>query len=82
MGWKKADQLPEIFMQAIENISPGQITEPIKSDAGFHILKLYSRRGGISETLVQQHNVQHILLIPNVVIDKTHKLKAINKIRV
>ena len=82
MGWKKADQLPEIFMQAIENISPGQITEPIKSDAGFHILKLYSRRGGISENLVQQHNVRHILLIPNEVRDKTQTLEAINKIRV
>jgi peptidyl-prolyl cis-trans isomerase SurA len=81
MGWKKADQLPEIFMQAIENISPGQISEPIKSDAGFHILKLYSRRGGISENLVQQHNVQHILLIPNEVRNKTQTLKAINKIR-
>jgi peptidyl-prolyl cis-trans isomerase SurA len=82
MGWKKADQLPEIFMQAIQNISPGQITEPIKSDAGFHILKLYNRRGGISENLVQQHNVQHILLIPNEVRDKTQTLEAIKQIRV
>ena len=81
MGWKKADQLPEIFMQAIQNISPGQITEPIKSDAGFHILKLYNRRGGISENLVQQHNVQHILLIPNEVRDKTQTLEAIKQIR-
>lgn len=82
MGWKKADQLPEIFIQAIENISPGQVTEPIKSDAGFHILKLYSRRGGISENLVQQHNVQHILLIPNEVRDKAQTLEAIKKIRI
>ncbi|TNE93055.1 MAG: molecular chaperone SurA, partial [Gammaproteobacteria bacterium] len=37
---------------------------PIRSDAGYHILKLYDRRGG-SERIVLQHNVRHILIKPN-----------------
>ena len=81
MGWKKTTQLPKIFINALEEISPGQITEPIKSDAGFHILKLYERRGGISENLVEQHNVQHILLTPNEVRDNQETQKAIEAIR-
>ena len=81
MGWKKTTQLPEIFITAIENISPGQVTEPIRSDAGFHLLKLYGRRGGVSQNLIQQHNVQHILLIPNEIRDDTKTQELIKKIR-
>ena len=81
MGWKKPSQLPELFVAAIENISPGQISEPIRSDAGFHLIKLYNRRGGVSENLVQQHNVQHILLTPNEIRNDKATLALLSKLR-
>ncbi len=81
LGWKKVSQLPDIFIATIENLSPGQISEPIRSAAGFHLLKLYNRRGIALSNLVQQHNVRHILLVPNEIRDDEKTLEAANKIR-
>ena len=81
LGWKKASQLPDIFVSATENLSPGQTSEPIRSAAGFHLLKLYNRRGLASSNLVQQHNVRHILLVPNEIRDDTETLGLANKLR-
>ncbi len=65
LGWRKTAQLPSLFITAIETLSPGQTSEPIRSNAGYHLLKLYERRGGSNTQLVKQHNVRHILLSPN-----------------
>tara|TARA_R110002124_G_scaffold148451_1_gene313957 strand:+ start:2176 stop:3489 length:1314 start_codon:yes stop_codon:yes gene_type:complete len=64
LGWRKTTQLPGIFVSAVDKLSPGEVSMPIRSDAGYHLLKLYDRRGG-GEQLVQQHKVRHILLKPN-----------------
>jgi peptidyl-prolyl cis-trans isomerase SurA len=80
LGWRKATQLPDLFISAIKNLSPGQVSEPIRSDAGYHLLKLYNRRGG-EGAVVQQHNVRHILLSPNEIRSDEETLGAINKLR-
>ena len=64
LGWKKTAQLPSIFVQAVSNLKPGEVSAPIRSDAGLHLLKLYERRGG-GEQLISQSKVRHILIKPN-----------------
>lgn len=64
IGWRKSAQLPGIFATALAAMEPGGISAPIRSDAGFHLLKLYDRRGN-TEELVQQSLVRHILVKPN-----------------
>ncbi|TNE76629.1 MAG: molecular chaperone SurA [Gammaproteobacteria bacterium] len=64
LGWRKTAQLPSIFITAVEKLSPGEVSVPIRSDAGYHILKLYDRRGG-GEKIVLQHHARHILIKPN-----------------
>ena len=80
LGWRKANQLPDLFISAIKNLSPGQVSEPIRSDAGYHLIKLYDRRGG-GGALIQQHNVRHILLAPSEIRSDEETLDAINKLR-
>ncbi len=64
LGWLKTAQLPAHFAAAVEKLQPGQLTEPLRSDAGIHLMKLYERRGaGIQ--LIEQSHVRHILLKPN-----------------
>ena len=79
LGWRKTTQLPSLFITALQDLSPGQISEPIRSDAGYHLLKLYDRRGG--SQLVKQHNVRHILLSPSEIRSDEETLAAINKLR-
>ena len=80
LGWRKTEQLPSLFIAAIENLSPGQISEPIRSDAGYHLLKLYDQRGSVKR-LVVQHKVRHILLTPNEIRNDEETLKEINDLR-
>ena len=82
LGWRKATQLPDLFITAVEDLSPGQVSEPIRSDAGYHLLKLYGRRGGGSGQLVLQHHVRHILLSPSEIRSDEETLDEINKLRV
>jgi peptidyl-prolyl cis-trans isomerase SurA len=64
LGWKKAVQLPALFTRAIDSLKPGEVSDPLRSDAGVHLLKLYERRGG-GEQLIAQNEVRHILLKSN-----------------
>lgn len=63
LGWRRAAQLPSLFAAAIVELAPGQVAEPIRSDAGIHLLKLYERRD--SKQVIEQSQVRHILLQPN-----------------
>ncbi len=64
LGWRKMSQLPPSFDQALNSVEPGQVSQPFRSNAGIHLLKLYERRGG-GQRIVQQHFVRHILIKPN-----------------
>jgi peptidyl-prolyl cis-trans isomerase SurA len=80
LGWRKLAQLPLLFSESLENLEPGQISEPIRSGAGFHLLKLYERKGG-GEELVEQHFARHILLMPNQIRDEQQTIELLENIR-
>lgn len=65
LGWRKAAQLPGLFAQTLDTMTPGEVSPPLRSDAGIHLLILYERRGGGGEQLVEQSEVRHILIKPN-----------------
>src|SRR5690606_24695205 len=46
LGWRKAVQLPPAFVNAVDEVGVGGITPPLRSPAGYHILKLLDKRGG------------------------------------
>jgi len=80
LGWRKMAQLPSLFTEALENMKIGEISQPIRSGAGFHLLKLYDRRGG-GEQLIEQHFSRHILLKPNQVRDQDMTIEQLNELR-
>jgi peptidyl-prolyl cis-trans isomerase SurA len=62
IGPKPADRLPDLFVDAVRPLAVGGVTpEPIRSGAGFHILKLLSR-ADITSASVTQTRARHILL--------------------
>ncbi len=61
LGWRSGTSLPELFLEAVRDASPGSISEPLRSPNGFHILKLNDRRGGVERT-VTDLRVRQILL--------------------
>lgn len=75
LGFRTADRLPELFVQASASLKPGQLLPTvIQSPAGFHVLKLIDRKGAkggspsaASSTsgsiLVIQNEVRHLLIM-------------------
>lgn len=80
LGWRKAMQLPPLFSQALAKLAPGEISPPLQSDAGVHLLKLYERRGG-GEQLIQQTEIRHILIKPNEILTEEGALEKIRQLR-
>ena len=62
IGWRRDDQLPDIFVSALRETSVGGVTEIIESDNGYHLLKLHAKEG--DQQIVTQHFTRHILIQP------------------
>lgn len=60
LGWRKASELPDIFLQAVKNMKPGEVSAPLRSAGGFHIIKLIDKSS--QKHIVQQTHARHILI--------------------
>ena len=64
MGLRPSDRYPALFVDATQSLKVGGLSEVVRSGAGFHILKLVSKRSSQTMT-VTETRVRHILLRPN-----------------
>ena len=64
LGWRKLPAFPELFSNYLKDMEIGELSEPIKSGAGNHMLYLEDKRGPTVK-FEKQWDVRHILLIPN-----------------
>jgi peptidyl-prolyl cis-trans isomerase SurA len=66
LGWRTAERLPNLFVDAIKGLKAGDLAAVVRSPVGFHILKLAGRRdaaeGRLASGPVEQFHVRHILL--------------------
>jgi peptidyl-prolyl cis-trans isomerase SurA len=67
VGWRDPDRLPPIFANELRKLQPGQITPVVRTNVGFHILKLVNQRKledaqKADQAVVQQTHARHILL--------------------
>jgi peptidyl-prolyl cis-trans isomerase SurA len=67
LGWRTPEQLPRLFVDAVLRLRPGEVSEPIRSPSGFHLVKLLEARGGGGgqTVLLTQTRARHILLTGN-----------------
>lgn len=66
LGWRTAERLPTLFLDAVKDLKPGELAPIVRSPGGFHVLKLVGKRSAVASRLatgpVQQTHVRHILL--------------------
>ena len=62
LGWKKASDLPTLFVDALKKIEVGLLTPILRSPNGFHILKLINKKGSSPPLVIEQTHVRHILI--------------------
>ena len=61
IGMRPAARLPDLFVAAVSPLQPGQVSEVVRSGAGFHLLKLLERSDA-GPGRVTQTRARHVLL--------------------
>ena len=66
LGLRSPERYPTLFVDAVRSLQVAGLAGPIRSGAGFHILKLIERRSAdaLPSTITQTH-ARHILLRPS-----------------
>ena len=63
MGVRPADRYPSLFVDAVAPLRIGDVAPLVQSGAGFHILKLVSKRT-VTNATITETRARHILLRP------------------
>ena len=64
LGWRTSAELPSLFAEVVSGLTVGEVAQPVRSGAGFHILKLTDKRGNTVKFL-DQTLARHILVQPS-----------------
>lgn len=85
MGRRPLDRLPALYADAVKKLKPGELSEILRSPAGFHIVKLVEMTGSSAAkapTSLKQTRARHILIKVNEIVSETEarrKLLAIKE---
>ncbi|WP_231949312.1 peptidylprolyl isomerase [Herminiimonas arsenitoxidans] len=93
LGWRTAERLPQLFVDATANLQEGQIAPLVKSGNGFHIIKLLGKRtqsvmrgaaqdhGAAAPAAVKQTHVSHILIKVNQVVSAAEARRKLTELK-
>lgn len=86
LGWRSPSRLPQLFVEAVDKLSDGQIAPLVRSANGFHVLKLVGRRsiGGTKQSassLVQQTRARHILIKVNQIVSASEARRKLVELK-
>ena len=79
LGWRKESELPSLFAETVKGLKEGEISSPIRSGAGLHILKLKGKKGNTVK-YEDQTLVRHILVQPSEIRSESQTELLINEI--
>lgn len=81
VGWRDLNSVPAFFADAVRDLKPGEFTQPIRSPAGFHILRVNDFREQ-RQLMVKEYHARHImvevneLVTPRVAMDQIIEIKT------
>jgi peptidyl-prolyl cis-trans isomerase SurA len=81
LGWRKGTQLPQFILDLVVKMKPGEVSEPVRTPSGYHIVKLNERRSGEAPVIINQIHVRHILMKPNELDDDETVRQKLAKLR-
>ncbi|MEO7207900.1 MAG: peptidylprolyl isomerase [Steroidobacteraceae bacterium] len=81
LGWRKGAQLPQFILDLVVKMKPGEVSAPVRTPSGYHIVKLNERRSGEAPVIINQIHVRHILMKPNELDDDATVREKLAKLR-
>ena len=80
LGWRQASDLPTMFGDALLRLEVGEVTEPIRSASGFHLVKLVDRRD-TERQMVRQTRARHVLIALDELTDEAAARRQLSALR-
>ncbi|MEY4980182.1 MAG: hypothetical protein RLZZ352_2452 [Pseudomonadota bacterium] len=81
-GLRPADRLPSLFVEAVRSLPQGGIAGPLRSGAGFHVLKVLEKsQQGLPDMSVVQTRARHILLRTSAQLTQAAAVAQLNQLR-
>ena len=62
LGWRKGGELPTFLADVIAKLKAGEVSEPLRTPTGYHIVRLNDIRGADHKAIESQVHVRHILM--------------------
>lgn len=81
LGWRKGAELPTFLSEVVARLTPGKVSEPLRTPTGYHIVRLNEVRGASGQSVVEQMHARHILMKPNELQDDATVRQKLNAIR-
>jgi len=79
IGWRDLNTIPRNLADAIKDLPIGEFTNPVRSTAGFHVVKVNDKRDN-AQVMVKEFNARHIMLIPSEVMSARQAMDRITDI--
>ncbi|MCH2219521.1 MAG: peptidylprolyl isomerase [Dechloromonas sp.] len=81
LGWRPLSRLPSLYAEVAGRLQQGEVSELLRSSAGFHVVKLLGKRGGSMQASVQQSKARHILIRVNEVVSEAEARRKLEAVR-
>jgi peptidyl-prolyl cis-trans isomerase SurA len=69
LGWRKGPEIPTVLADLVVKLKSGEVSEPLRTPSGYHIVRLNEVRGTDQQTSIEQVHARHILLKPTEIQD-------------
>lgn len=80
LGWRTAEQIPTIFAEVVPTLAVGEVSDPIRSSSGFHLVSVLDTRGE-NQITITQTRVRHILLSPDELLSAEEARRRLLRLR-
>ena len=81
LGWRKGSELPTFLTDVVAKLKPGEVSEPLRTPTGYHIIRLNEVRGGAQKAVEDQVHVRHILMKTTELADDATVKQKLNQLR-
>jgi peptidyl-prolyl cis-trans isomerase SurA len=81
LGWRPGARLPTVFADQVRGMKVGEVSQVLRSAAGFHIVKLLDRRSRNEPAVVDQTHARHILIRVNEVTSEAEGKAKIDRLK-
>ncbi len=81
LGWRKETELPTFLTDVVAKLKPGEVSQPLRTPTGFHLVKLNEVRGADAKAIENQVHVRHILMKTTQLADDATVKQKLNALR-